>query len=128
MQEKEHSSYWAYQILHIGFMVTPIVVGLDKFTDILTNWNMYPAPAVARVLPMPTHIFMRGIGAIEICAGIIVAVRPRLGGRIICAWLIAVIINLLLARGFYDIALRDLGLALGALSLSFLSRECACKT
>ena len=69
----------------------------------------------------------RVVGVVEIIAGVIVAVKPKIGGLIVSAWLVAIIINLLLARGYYDIALRDLGLALGALSLSLLSKECSCK-
>jgi len=127
MGKNSGSTYWAYQILHIGFVVAPVLAGLDKFTNLLTSWGMYLAPVVERALPVSASIFMRGVGVVEIVAGIIVAVRPKIGGLIVSAWLAAIIINLLLARGFYDIALRDLGLALGALSLSLLSRECSCK-
>jgi hypothetical protein len=128
MENKTKSTFWAYQILHIGFVVAPVLAGLDKFTHLLTDWNMYLAPSVANALPVTTTVFMRAVGVVEISAGIIVAVKPRIGGLIVSAWLFAIIINLFLARGFYDIALRDLGLALGALSLSLLSRECSCKT
>jgi len=127
MEKKSGSTYWAYQILHIGFIVAPVLAGLDKFTNLLTSWGMYLAPVVAKTLPVSVGIFMRTVGVVEIVAGIIVAVKPKIGGLIVSAWLVAIIINLLLARGFYDIALRDLGLALGALSLSLLSRECSCK-
>ena len=72
-------------------------------------------------------MFMRGVGVVEVAAGIVVAVKPRIGGLIVSAWLIGIIINLFLANGFYDIALRDLGLASGALSLSLLSKDCGCK-
>jgi len=128
MESKSNSSYWAYQILHIGFVVAPVIAGLDKFANLLTSWGIYLAPVVAKTLPFSTGIFMRTVGVIEIIAGVIVAIRPRIGGLIVSAWLVAIIVNLLLARGFYDIALRDLGLALGALSLSLLSRECSCKS
>ena len=127
MENRSGSTYWAYQILHIGFVVAPVLAGLDKFTNLLTNWSIYLSPLVLKTIPVSASIFMRTVGVIEIAAGIIVAVRPKIGGLIVFAWLVAIIINLLLARGFYDIALRDLGLALGALSLSLLSRECSCK-
>jgi len=123
MENRPTSSYWAYQILHVGFVVAPVLAGLDKFTNLLTSWDMYLAPVLVKILPLPANIFMRAIGVVEITAGIIVAVKPKIGGLIVSAWLVVIIINLLLARGFYDIALRDLGLALGALSLSLLSRE-----
>ena len=127
MENKTKSTFWGYQILHIGFVVVPILVGLDKFTHFLTNWNAYLAPSIANFLPVTVTVFMRSVGVVEIGAGIIVAIKPRIGGMIVSAWLVAIIINLLLAGGFYDIALRDLGLALGALSLSFLSRDCSCE-
>jgi len=128
MENKTKSTFWAYQILHIGFVVAPVLAGLDKFTNLLTNWSMYLAPSIANVLPVSASIFMRVVGIVEVVAGIIVAVKPKIGGLIVSAWLVGIIINLLLARGFYDIALRDLGLALGALSLSLLSRDCICKS
>ncbi|MCX5709518.1 MAG: hypothetical protein NT088_02155 [Candidatus Omnitrophica bacterium] len=127
MGNRSGATYWAYQVLHVGFVVAPVLAGLDKFTNILTSWSMYLAPAVASNLPVSANVFMRAVGVIEIAAGVIVAVRPKIGGLIVSAWLVAIIINLFLARGFYDIALRDLGLALGALSLSLLSRDCGCK-
>lgn len=128
MEKRSGSGYWAYQILHVGFVVAPILSGLDKFMNLLTSWEMYIAPVVLKSLPVSANLFMRVAGTVEIAAGIIVAFKPKIGGLIVCAWLIAIIINLLLARGFYDIALRDLGLALGALALSLLSREYASKT
>lgn len=127
MGKKTGSTYLAYQILHLGFIVAPVLAGFDKFTNILTNWSMYLAPVVSNSLPVSAHLFMRVVGVVEIIAGVIVAVKPKIGGLIVSAWLVAIIINLLLARGYYDIALRDLGLALGALSLSLLSKECSCK-
>lgn len=127
MEAGRRSSYWAFQLLHIGFTVIPVVAGLDKFTYFLTDWNMYLSQEIIKILPFSPNLFIRGVGVVEITAGLIVAVKPRLGGLIVCLWLIAIIVNLLLTRTFYDIALRDLGLALGALSLFLLSRECACK-
>ena len=116
-------AYQAYQILHIGFTVAPILAGLDKFAHVLVNWDQYLTPAVARLLPFSGHSFMLLVGVVEVVAGLIVAVRPRIGAYIVSAWLVAILINLLLAGGFYDIALRDLGLALGALALARLSQN-----
>jgi hypothetical protein len=115
--------YQAYQILHFGFTVAPIVAGVDKFLHLLTNWNAYLSPAVANLLPLPAPTFMQIVGVIEILAGLLVAFKPRLGAYVVAAWLFGIIINLLLIPGFYDIALRDLGLALGALALGRLSEH-----
>jgi hypothetical protein len=122
MNDRNGSTYKAYQVLHFGFTVAPILAGLDKFTNILVNWSVYLAPSVAKMLPLSAGAFMRVVGIIEIIAGIIVAAKPRAGGIIVFAWLIAIVLNLLLAHGFYDIALRDFGLSLGALALFFLSQ------
>jgi len=127
MKSKPNSTYWAYQLLHVGFVVAPILAGLDKFTNLLTNWEMYLSPAAAGVLPVSGAVFMRVVGVVEVAAGLVVAFKPKIGGLIVSAWLVGIIINLLLAGGFFDIALRDLGLALGALSLALLSRQCCCE-
>ena len=95
--------------------------GLDKFTHILVNWDMYLAPVIARMSPVPAHTLMMVIGVIEIIAGILVAIKPRIGAYVVAAWLCGIIINLLLLSGYYDIALRDFGLALGAIALGRLS-------
>lgn len=115
--------YWAYQLLHIAFTVAPIIAGLDKFFNILTSWDKYLSPAYSNLLPIDPMNYMRVIGVIEIIAGLIVAFKPRIGGFIVFAWLVMIIINLLLLPGYFDVALRDLGLALSALSLSLLSKE-----
>jgi hypothetical protein len=116
-------AYQAYQILHIGFVAAPIIAGLDKFFHILTNWDMYLAPVIARVSPIGGHGFMLAVGVIEMIAGLLVAFKPRIGAYVVAAWLVGIIINLLLIPGFFDIALRDLGLALGALALAQLSKQ-----
>src|ERR1044071_4388083 len=106
--------YHAYQLLRVAFVVAPIVAGIDKFFHVLTNWDMYLAPSIARLSPIGGHGLMLVVGVIEIVAGLLVAVKPKIGAYIVAAWLVGIIINLLLAGGFYDVALRDLGLALGA--------------
>ena len=116
----EQQAYW---ILRIGFVVAPILAGLDKFSHVLVNWDQYLAPVVNRILGGHGHGFMLIAGVIEVVAGIGVALRPRVFVYIVSAWLLGIIINLLLIPGYYDVALRDLGLALGALALGRLSER-----
>jgi hypothetical protein len=111
----------AYHILHWGFVAAPTIAGIDKFTHLLTNWDQYLARSVEKILPMSGHSFMLLVGVVEIIAGLIVALRPRIGAWIVAAWLCGIIVNLLLVPGFYDIALRDFGLMLGAIALGRLS-------
>jgi len=99
----------------------PIVAGLDKFTNLLTDWKNYIAPSVNNALPFSASTFMAIVGVIEIIAGIIVLLRPRLGGFIVMAWLIAIALNLLISGHYYDVAVRDLVMAIGAFSLAKLS-------
>jgi hypothetical protein len=113
----------AYMVLLAGFAALPVIAGLDKFFHALVNWDMYLAPRVESRLPVSGHTFMLAVGVIEIAAGALVALRPRIGAYVVAAWLGGIIVNLLLAGTFYDIALRDFGLALGALALARLSRE-----
>ena len=111
----------AFWLLRIGFTVAPIVFGLDKFAHVLVNWDRYLAPEFADVLPWTTHELMYAVGLIEIVAGLVVAVRPRFGGYLVAAWLGGIIVNLLMRADFYDIALRDFGLMLAALTLARLA-------
>jgi uncharacterized membrane protein YphA (DoxX/SURF4 family) len=120
-RDASNPTYQAYRILHFGFTAPSVIAGLDKFTHILVNWTMYLAPVIARISPIPAHTLMMVIGVIEILAGILVAIKPRIGAYIVAAWLCGIIINLLLLSGYYDIALRDFGLALGAIALGRLS-------
>jgi len=123
----EHSrpAYQAYQILHFAFTVAPILAGLDKFFHLLTNWDMYLSPMVARMVPGGGHNFMLAVGVVEIIAGLLVAVKPKIGAPIVGVWLLGIIVNLLSMGSFYDIALRDLGLSLGAFALWRLTFEFA---
>jgi uncharacterized membrane protein YphA (DoxX/SURF4 family) len=115
-------------ILRIGFTVAPIIAGVDKFFHKLVDWDQYLAPRVANMVGNVSspHGFMQIVGVIEIIAGLGVLIFPRIFAFIVCAWLLGIIANLLMIPGYYDIALRDLGLALGALSLGILSwvRRC----
>jgi hypothetical protein len=116
-------AYHAYQILYAGFVVLPIVAGADKFFHLLVNWDQYLAPRVTDVVPLSASTFMMIVGVIEIVAGLLVAIRPRIGAYIVTLWLWGIIVNLMLIPGYYDIALRDFGLSLGALALGSLSAE-----
>jgi uncharacterized membrane protein YphA (DoxX/SURF4 family) len=117
----DNGSHQAFQILRLGFTVAPIIAGLDKFLQILTNWDKYVAPAVPATLGIAPHTFMMIVGVIEIAAGLLVAVKPRFGGYLVSAWLVGIIVNLLLVGGYLDVALRDLGLAMGAFALARLA-------
>ena len=112
----------AYLMLYAGFVALPIVAGVDKFFHVLVNWDQYLTPLVTRVLPITAHQFMLVVGVIEIVAGLLVAVKPQIGAYVVALWLWGIILNLLLVPGFYDVALRDFGLSLGALALARLSR------
>ena len=113
--------YQAFQVLHWGFVAAPVIAGLDKFFHLLTNWDRYLAPPIANLLPIGAHDFMLVVGVIEMAAGLVVALKPRIGAYVVAAWLVGIIVNLLLAGGYYDIALRDFGLCLGAIALGRLS-------
>ena len=121
--ERSSSSWQAYQILHLGFTVAPVLAGIDKFFHVLCNWDQYLAPWVAGLSPIGGHDLMLTAGAIEAAAGILVAVRPRLGAPVVGVWLCLIIANLLSMGAYFDVALRDLGLALGAFALWRLSYE-----
>jgi hypothetical protein len=121
-------AYHAYLILYVGFLVLPILAGLDKFFHVLVNWDQYLTPLVPQILSITAHNFMLIVGVIEIVAGLLVAFRPQIGAYVVALWLWGIIINLLLIPGYYDIALRDFGLSLGALALARLSREFACRS
>jgi hypothetical protein len=111
----------AFWLLRIGFTVAPILFGLDKFAHVLVDWDRYVAPEITDHLPGSAHQIMYVVGAIEIVAGLVVALWPRFGGYLVAAWLAGIIVNLLLLGDYYDIALRDFGLLLGALTLARLA-------
>lgn len=108
-------------ILRVGFTVAPILAGLDKFFNLLTNWDQYLAPSVSGLLSGNEHAFLLAVGVVEIIAGIGVALKPRLFAYVVAVWLWGIILNLLMIPGYFDVALRDLGLSLGALALARLS-------
>jgi hypothetical protein len=114
----------AFLLLRTGFALAPILFGLDKFAEVLTdNWEGYLAPWVNDIVPGSASDAMMIIGVIEIVAGIVVALTPRWGGLLVAVWLAGIIINLVSMGEYYDIALRDFGLLLGALALSFLAAD-----
>ena len=113
----------AFRILRLGFIVAPIVAGLDKFLHLLTDWDKYLAPVASKTLGIQPHTFMSIVGVVEIIAGITVAVKPRFGAYLVAAWLFGIIVNLILLGGYLDVALRDFGLLLAALALARLAAK-----
>ena len=101
--------------------MAPIIAGIDKFLHLLTDWDKYLAPIVPNTLHIQPHTFMVLVGVVEIAAGLVVAFAPRFGGYLVAAWLAGIILNLVAVGGFLDVALRDLGLLLGAVSLARLA-------
>jgi len=117
------SARQAYRLLRVAFVVAPIVMGLDKFFNLLAQWPKFLAPIVANSVPPET--FMRVVGVIEIAAGILVLLKPRIGAWVVAAWLFAIIVDLLMIPGYYDIVVRDVGLMLAAVALAKLSKQFA---
>lgn len=110
-------------LLKYTYAIVPIVAGIDKFTHLLTDWDKYLSPIVADIIPFSPHTFMLIVGVIEIFAGVIVLIRPRIGGYIVAAWLVGIAINLLTTGEYFDVAVRDLVMAVGAFCLAQLSEE-----
>ena len=113
--------FQAFTMLRTVFTIAPIAFGLDKFFDILTYWPGYLAPRIDSIVPGNAHQAMVAVGVVEIAAGVLVAVRPDIGGYVVAAWLAGIIVNLLLIPDYYDIALRDFGLLVSALALARLA-------
>ena len=109
-----------FNLLRLTFGIVPIVAGIDKYTDLLTNWDKYLHPAIAAMLP--PHTFMMIVGAIEIVAGIIVLAKPAIGGYIVAAWLTCIALSLLAGGNYLDVAVRDLVMAIAAFSLARLAK------
>jgi uncharacterized membrane protein YphA (DoxX/SURF4 family) len=113
--------YQAFLMLRVAFAAAPILFGLDKFANVLVDWPIYLAPWVNDLMPGSAQDFMYAVGVIEIVAGVLVAIKPRYGAPLVAAWLAGIILNLLTHSGYYDVALRDFGLLLGALTLARLA-------
>lgn len=122
-QRTMHLDYQAFRLLQTAYVIAPILAGVDKFFGLLTDWNQYLAPPIARIFGEGAPDFMRVVGVIEIIAGIGVAMRPKIFAHVVAVWLFAIVLNLLMIPGYYDIALRDFGLGLGALALGRLARD-----
>ncbi|OXS34532.1 hypothetical protein [Streptomyces sp. XY006] len=114
-------AYQAFWILRAGFTVAPVLFGLDKFLNLLVDWPVYLAPWLDDLVPGSARTAMYAVGVVEILAGVVVAVAPRFGGWLVAGWLAGIIVNLLSIPGYYDIALRDFGLLLGAVALARLA-------
>ena len=118
---QREAGYQAFVMLRVVFAIAPIAFGLDKFFNVLTDWPQYLAGWVDDLMPGSAQDFMYAVGAIEIVAGVLVAVRPRYGAPLVAAWLAGIIFTLVTGPGYYDVALRDFGLMAGALTLTRLA-------
>ena len=119
--DRHDPRYQAFLLLRIAFTVAPIAFGLDKFFNVLVDWPTYLAPWIDDIAPGSAQDFMYFVGVIEIVAGVLVALKPRYAAYVVAAWLAGIIFNLLTYSGYYDVALRDFGLMLGALTLARLA-------
>jgi hypothetical protein len=117
----DHGAEQAFVLLRTVFTIAPIAFGLDKFLGLLVDWEQYLAPWVNDIVPGTAHQAMLAVGVVEIVAGLLVAVRPDLGGYVVAGWLLGIIVNLVTMGQYYDIALRDFGLLVAALALARLA-------
>jgi uncharacterized membrane protein YphA (DoxX/SURF4 family) len=115
-------AYQAFVLLRVVFTVAPILFGLDKFFDVLVDWQQYLAPWINDIVPGSAATAMHLVGVVEILAGVLVALKPRYAAYVVAAWLAGIIVNLLTYSGYYDVALRDFGLLVGALALGRLAQ------
>jgi uncharacterized membrane protein YphA (DoxX/SURF4 family) len=120
---KTDPTYQAFLTLRVGFTVLPIVMGIDKFFNNLVNWEQYLAHWIANISPFSATGTMHVVGIIEIAAGVLVALKPRYFAYLVAAWLCGIIVDLLTYSGYYDVALRDFGLLLGAVTLARLATK-----
>ena len=107
----------AFLILRLAFTVAPIIFGVDKFVNLLTDWPKYLAPWIDSIVPGTAQQAMYAVGVVEVVAGILVALRPKWGAPVVALWLLGIIVNLLSGPGYFDVVLRDVGLLAGALAL-----------
>jgi hypothetical protein len=118
----------AYAMLRTVFVVAPIAFGADKFVELLASWEIYLAPWIDDLVPGTAHQAMLVVGVVEIAAGILVAVRPDIGGYVVAAWLAGIILNLVTMGEYLDVALRDFGLLVAALALAQLACSARART
>jgi hypothetical protein len=116
-------AYQAFWLLRVGFAALPIVVGVDKFFDVLVNWEIYLAPWINDIIPGTAAEAMYAVGVVEIAAGVAIALKPRYAAYVVAAWLAGIIVSLLTVSGYYDVAMRDFGLLIGALTLARLAAK-----
>jgi hypothetical protein len=126
--ELKDPSFQAFALLRTVFTVAPILFGLDKFANVLTDWTAYLAPWINDIVPGDAAAAMKIVGVIEIAAGVLVAVAPRFGAYVVALWLAGIIVDLLTIPGYYDVALRDFGLLVAALALGRLAQARAVRT
>lgn len=119
----EDKGYQAFRLLQLAFVVAPIVAGLDKFFNLLVNWSQYLSPFAMRMINYHGQGFMMLVGVVEVIAGIGVYYKPKIFSYVVAIWILGIFFNLLLTGKYFDIALRDLGLFLGALALGSLSQK-----
>jgi hypothetical protein len=119
--ELRDPAYQAFSLLRVAFTIAPILFGLDKFLDWMVDWQIYLAPEFDDVIPGSAHQAMLIVGVVEIVAGLVVFAVPRFGGYLAAAWLAGIIVNLLVLGDYYDVALRDFGLLIGAVALARLA-------
>lgn len=112
----------AQLILHVGYVILPAIAGADKFMYALADWSQYLWPEIPRMTGIGPTLFMQIVGGIEVAAALLVLLVPRIGGYVVALWLWGIIANLILLGGYYDVALRDFGLSLGALALASLAK------
>ncbi len=119
---KTDPAYGAFVLLWVGFIAVPLVMGLDKFFNVLTTWENYLAPWIANISPFSAHGTMIAIGIVEVVAAVMMVLRPRYAAWVVSIWLLGIVVNLLTYSGFYDVALRDFGLMVAAVALGLLAR------
>jgi hypothetical protein len=115
-------AFQAFALLRTVFTVAPILFGLDKFFNLLTDWTTYLAPWINDLVPGDAATAMQIVGVVEVAAGILVAVAPRIGAYVVALWLAGIIVDLLTLHDYYDVALRDFGLLVAALALGRLAQ------
>jgi hypothetical protein len=115
-------AYQAFMLLRTAFTVAPIAFGVDKASNLLTDWQRYLPPTIDQLVPGTAYQLMLVVGLVEVIAGVLVGLRPQLGAYLVAGWLAGIILNLLLIPGFYDVALRDFGLLVAALALARLAQ------
>jgi uncharacterized membrane protein YphA (DoxX/SURF4 family) len=118
----------AFLLLRTVFTVAPVLFGLDKFANVLTDWEQYLAPWINHLVPGSAHTAMLAVGVVEVVAGLAVALQPRFGAYLVAAWLLGIIVDLLTLGGYDDVALRDFGLMIAALALGRLAASPAARS